>query len=123
EAIVRTLGANTWASTRSAVRRPPQSADSTAPPYPQASERHNRPDRWQPPAAESSTVQDPARRAPRNRESVSRRTDRIRFPYIDAMLTKLLVAYSTVVTTLLAAFTLTGSVTARVQHFDEIHVH
>jgi hypothetical protein len=43
------------------------------------------------------------------------------------MLTKILVAYSTVVTTLLAAFTMAGSAAARgqdrVQQFDEIDVH
>jgi hypothetical protein len=39
------------------------------------------------------------------------------------MLTRLLVVYSTVVTTLIAAFTLAGSAAARVQHFDEIDVH
>jgi len=39
------------------------------------------------------------------------------------MLTKVLVAYSTVLTTLLAAFTLAGSATAQVQRFDEIDVH
>ena len=39
------------------------------------------------------------------------------------MLTKVLVVYSTVLTTLLAAFTLTGSAAARVQHFDEIDAH
>jgi hypothetical protein len=43
------------------------------------------------------------------------------------MLTRILVAYSTVVTTLLAAFTLAGSAAARdqgkVQQFDEIDVH
>jgi hypothetical protein len=39
------------------------------------------------------------------------------------MLTKLLVVYSTVLTTLLAAFTLVGSAAARVHHFDEIEVH
>jgi hypothetical protein len=43
------------------------------------------------------------------------------------MLTKILVAYSTVVTTLVAAFTLSGSVVARgqdkLQQFDEIDVH
>lgn len=43
------------------------------------------------------------------------------------MLTKLLIAYSTVVTTLLAAFTLAGSLAARgqdrVQQIDELDVH
>src|SRR2546428_11039594 len=39
------------------------------------------------------------------------------------MLTKVLVVYSTVLTTLLAAFTLAGSAAARVQHFDEIDTH
>jgi len=39
------------------------------------------------------------------------------------MLTKVLVVYSTVLTTLLAAFTLAGSAAARVQHFDEIDAH
>jgi hypothetical protein len=39
------------------------------------------------------------------------------------MLTKLLVVYSTVLTTLLAAFTLAGSAAAKVQRFDEIDVH
>src|SRR6266702_6615500 len=39
------------------------------------------------------------------------------------MLTKLLVVYSTVVTTLIAAFTLTGFAAARVPHFDKIDVH
>src|SRR3982750_4336689 len=38
------------------------------------------------------------------------------------MLTKILVVYSTVVTTLLAAFTLTGAAAASVQQFDEIDV-
>jgi hypothetical protein len=39
------------------------------------------------------------------------------------MLTKILVAYSTVLTTVLAAFTLAGSAAAKVQRFDEIDVH
>jgi hypothetical protein len=39
------------------------------------------------------------------------------------MLTKILVVYSTVLTTLLAAFTVAGSAAARVQPFDEIDVH
>jgi hypothetical protein len=39
------------------------------------------------------------------------------------MLTKLLVVYSTVLTTLLAAFTLAGSAAPKVQPFDEIDVH
>ena len=43
------------------------------------------------------------------------------------MLTKILVVYSTVVTTLLAAFTLAGSATARgqdrPQQFSELDVH
>jgi hypothetical protein len=39
------------------------------------------------------------------------------------MLTKLLVVYSTVLTTLLAGFTIAGAAAARVQHFDEIDVH
>jgi len=39
------------------------------------------------------------------------------------MLTNILVVYSTVLTTLLAAFTLAGSAAAKVQHFDEIDVH
>jgi hypothetical protein len=39
------------------------------------------------------------------------------------VLTKLLVVYSTVVTTLIAAFTLAGSAAAKVHHFDEIDVH
>jgi hypothetical protein len=39
------------------------------------------------------------------------------------MLTKVLVAYSTIVTTLIAAFTLAGSAAAKVQRFDEIDVH
>src|SRR6188474_514811 len=39
------------------------------------------------------------------------------------MLTKILAVYSTVLTTLLAAFTLAGSATAKVQRFDEIDVH
>ena len=39
------------------------------------------------------------------------------------MLTKILVVYSTIVTTLLAAFTLAGSAAAKVQRFDEIDVH
>jgi hypothetical protein len=39
------------------------------------------------------------------------------------VLTKLLVVYSTVVTTLIAAFTLVGSAAAKVHHFDEIDVH
>lgn len=43
------------------------------------------------------------------------------------MFIKILVGYSTVVTTLLAAFTLAGSAAARVQdgvqQFDEINVH
>jgi hypothetical protein len=38
------------------------------------------------------------------------------------MLTKVLAVYSTVLTTLLAAFTLAGSATAQVQRFDEIDV-
>jgi hypothetical protein len=55
-------------------------------------------------------------------------------PYIDGelttaesektlMLTKIMVGYSTVVTTLLAAFTLAGSAAVKVQRFDEIDVH
>src|SRR6266480_2590094 len=39
------------------------------------------------------------------------------------MFTKILVVYSTVLTTLLAAFTLAGSAAAKVQRFDEIDVH
>jgi len=39
------------------------------------------------------------------------------------MLSKVLVSYSTVLTTLLAAFTLAGSAAAKVQRFDEIDVH
>jgi len=39
------------------------------------------------------------------------------------MLTKILVAYSTVLTTVLAAFTLAGSAAAKIQRFDEIDVH
>src|SRR5216117_567413 len=39
------------------------------------------------------------------------------------MLTKILVVYSTVLTTLLTAFTLAGSAAAKVQRFDEIDVH
>src|SRR5258706_5665101 len=39
------------------------------------------------------------------------------------VLTKILVVYSTVLTTLLAAFTLAGSAAAKVQRFDEIDVH
>src|SRR5436190_3174026 len=39
------------------------------------------------------------------------------------MLTKVLAVYSTVLTTLLTAFTLTGSAAARVQRFDEIDAH
>src|SRR2546423_13057392 len=39
------------------------------------------------------------------------------------MLTKILVVYSTVLTTLLAAFTLAGSAAAKVQRLDEIDVH
>ena len=39
------------------------------------------------------------------------------------MLTKILVVYSTVLTTLVAAFTLIGSGAATVQRFDEIDVH
>ena len=39
------------------------------------------------------------------------------------MLTKIRVVYSTVLTTLLAAFTLAGSAAAKVQRFDEIDVH
>ena len=39
------------------------------------------------------------------------------------MLTKILVVYSTVLTTLLAAFTVTGFAAAKVQRFDEIDVH
>lgn len=39
------------------------------------------------------------------------------------MLTRILVAYSTVLTTVLAAFTFAGSAAARVQHYDEIDVH
>ena len=39
------------------------------------------------------------------------------------MLTKILVAYSTVLTTLLAGFTLAASAAAKVQRFDEIDVH
>jgi hypothetical protein len=42
---------------------------------------------------------------------------------VDSMLTKVLVVYSTVLTTLLAAFTFAGSAAARVQHFDEIDAH
>ena len=38
------------------------------------------------------------------------------------MFTKILVVYSTALTTLLAAFTLAGSAAAKVQHFDEIDV-
>ena len=37
--------------------------------------------------------------------------------------TKILVVYSTVVTSLLAIFALAGSATPKVQRFDEIHVH
>src|SRR5215510_3366912 len=40
-----------------------------------------------------------------------------------AMLTKILVVYSAVVTTLLAAFTLAGAAAAKVQRVDEIDVH
>ena len=39
------------------------------------------------------------------------------------MLTKILVVYSTVLTTLLGAFTLAGSAAPKIQHFDEIDVH
>ena len=39
------------------------------------------------------------------------------------MLTKLLIAYSSVLTTLIAALTLAGSAAAGVQHFDEIEVN
>lgn len=39
------------------------------------------------------------------------------------MLTRMLAVYSTVLTTLLAAFTLAGSAAAKVQRFDEIDVH
>ena len=39
------------------------------------------------------------------------------------MLTKILLVYSTVVTTLLAAFTLAGAAAAKVQRIDEIDVH
>ena len=39
------------------------------------------------------------------------------------MLTRILVVYSTVLTTLLAAFTLAGSRPTGVQHFDEVDVH
>src|SRR5437763_5932375 len=39
------------------------------------------------------------------------------------MLTKILVVYSTVLTTSLTAFTLAGSAAAKVQRFDEIDVH
>jgi len=39
------------------------------------------------------------------------------------MITKILVVYSTVLTTLLAAFTMTGAAAAKVQRFDEIDVH
>src|SRR2546430_10914937 len=39
------------------------------------------------------------------------------------MLTKVLAVYSTVLTTLLAAFTLAGAAAARVQRFDEIDAH
>jgi hypothetical protein len=38
------------------------------------------------------------------------------------MLTKIFVVYSSVLTTLLAAFTIAGSASARVQHYDEIDV-
>ena len=43
----------------------------------------------------------------------------------NTMLTKILAVYSTVLTTLLAAFTLAGSpaAAAKVQRFDEIDVH
>ena len=39
------------------------------------------------------------------------------------MLTKVLAVYSTVLTTLLAAFTFAGAAAAKVQHFDEIDAH
>jgi hypothetical protein len=39
------------------------------------------------------------------------------------MLFKILAVYSTVLTTLLAAFTLAGSAAAKVQRFDELDVH
>ena len=39
------------------------------------------------------------------------------------MLTRIFVAYSTIVTTVLAAFTIGGSASARVQQYDEIDVH
>jgi len=39
------------------------------------------------------------------------------------MLTRILVVYSSVMTTLLAAFTIAGSAAARVQHYDEVDVH
>jgi hypothetical protein len=39
------------------------------------------------------------------------------------MLTKILVVYSTVLTTLLAAFALVGYAAPQVQQFDEIDVH
>ena len=39
------------------------------------------------------------------------------------MLTRILLAYSSVLTTLLTAFTLAGSAAVRVQRFDEIDVH
>jgi hypothetical protein len=39
------------------------------------------------------------------------------------MLTKILAVYSTVLTTLLAAFTMAGSAAAKVQRFDEVDVH
>ena len=39
------------------------------------------------------------------------------------MITKILVVYSTVLTTSLAAFTLAGAAAAKVQRFDEIDVH
>ena len=39
------------------------------------------------------------------------------------MLTRILAVYSTVLTTVLAAFTFAGSAAARIQHYDEIDVH
>ena len=39
------------------------------------------------------------------------------------MLTRILAVYSTVLTTVLAAFTFAGAAAARIQHYDEIDVH
>jgi len=39
------------------------------------------------------------------------------------MLTRILAVYSTVLTTVVAAFTFAGSAAARIQHYDEIDVH